>query len=260
MEIHTINQALNTYINCLTFPLGIKMLTDEKELPEKVKIPSKHFKKRLTVCQSFSMSRFQGVTIALGKEDQSCPTASVFLGFREPVQYYTEGNLCDGMYSASREVGAVMEENMPRFPYNKYTHLLISPLHRATFMPDFICVYCNPAQLMRLVHGARYNKGGVITSSFTGRGECAHVIVNTIETGDYQVAILCNGERVFGRAQDFEMAFTIPVAKAEELISGLENSHNNGIRYPIPSWVNYEAAFPPSIAKLEEMWSDNNHG
>jgi len=40
MEIHTINQALNTYINCLTFPLGIKMLTDEKELPEKVKIPS----------------------------------------------------------------------------------------------------------------------------------------------------------------------------------------------------------------------------
>lgn len=256
MELKALNEALVSYINPQTPSLAVKMVEKGGELPEKVKLPSKHFKHRLTICQAFNMARFNGLAIALGKEDQSCPVGSVILGFQKPVPYYTEGKMVAGMYAADLEVGAKMEEDLQCFPHGKYSYLLIAPLARAAFDPDFIYIYCNPAQLMRLVQGARYNSGMEIKSSFSGRAECAHAIVPTIETGDYQVVLPSNGERVFAHTQDHEMSFTVPIARAEDLVSGLEGSHKNGIRYPIPFFINYKATFPPNISKVEEIWSE----
>ena len=254
MDLQVMHEALKAYINPQTQPIAVKMLPKGGELPEKVKIPSQHFKHRLTICQAFNMARYNSLSIALGKKDQSCPVGSVILGFQEPVPYYSEGNMVAGMYACSKEIGAIMEKELQRFSYEKYSYLLVAPLLRAAFEPDFINIYCNPAQLMRLVHGARYNKGNAITSSFTGRAECSHAIVPTIELGECQVVLPSNGERVFAHTQDFEMSFTVPLAKAEDLVSGLEQSHKNGIRFPIPFFINYKATFPPNITKVEESW------
>lgn len=256
MDLHIINEAIKTYIKPQTPPLAIRMVGAGEELPEKVKMPSKHLKNRVTICQSFNMARYTGVTLALGKEDQSCAAGSIILGFREPVPYFNEGNLVAGMYAASHEVGAAIEKDLERFPTGKYSYILVAPLDRANFEPDLINIYGTPAQMSRLVQAARYNTGVAVKSSFTGRAECAHAIVRTMESGEYQLLLLCNGERVFAHSQDFEMSFAFPVAKADELISGLEGSHKNGIRYPTPFWVNYKAAFPPSIAKIDEIWND----
>jgi len=256
VEPHKFCEALKNYINIQTPPLAVKMVSGDSELPEKAKVPSKHFKNRLTICQAFNMARYNGLSIALGRDDQSCPVGSVILGFREPVSYYTEGNMVAGMYAASKEIGALMEKDLQCFPPGKYSHLLVAPLNRAAYEPDFVNIYCNPAQLMRLVHGARYNNGQIINSSFTGRAECSHAIVPTIEYGKYQVVLPSNGERVFAHTQDFEMSFAVPLAKAGDLVAGLEESHKNGIRYPIPFFVNYKASFPPSLTKIEEAWNE----
>jgi len=256
VEPHKFCEALKNYINIQTPPLAVKMVSGDSELPEKAKVPSKHFKNRLTICQAFNMARYNGLSIALGRDDQSCPVGSVILGFREPVSYYTEGNMVAGMYAASKEIGALMEKDLQCFPPGKYSHLLVAPLDRAAFEPDLINIYCNPAQLMRLVQGARYNNGQIISSSFTGRAECSHAIVPTIEFGQYQVVLPSNGERVFAHTQDFEMSFAVPLAEADDLVAGLEESHKNGIRYPIPFFVNYKASFPPKLTKIEEVWNE----
>ncbi len=256
MDLQGIHETLKTYINPPTPPLAIKLVPPGEELPGNAKIPSLHFKNRLTICQCFNMVRYSGITIALGKEDQSCAAGSIILGFKEPISYFKEGNLVAGMYAANHEIGAVMEENLERFPAGKYIYLLVAPLSRANFEPDLINIYGNPAQMARLVQAAHYNSGRAVQSSFTGRAECAHALVRTMESGDYQLLLLCNGERVFAHAQDFEMSFTFPLARADELISGLAESHKNGIRYPVPFWVNYRAVFPPSIAKIDEIWNE----
>ena len=67
----------------------------------------------------------------------------------------------------------------------------------------------------------------------------------------------CYGDRVFGQANDDEMAFTFPWSKVDELIEGLEGTHKGGVRFPIPSFVRYSGEFPPSYRKLDEIWSQN---
>lgn len=237
-----------------TYPLAVKMTSFGEALPEKTRKPLRDLKNRLAICQCFSMARKYGWVMALGREDQSCPIGSIVLGFEEAVPYYTEGNLAEGMYTCCKESGARSEEALGRFKQGEYEYLLMAPITKAEFDPDFVLVYCNPAQLMRLVHAALYEEGGSITSSFTGRGECSQTIVHTISRERCQVLLPGNGERVFGQTQDHEMAFSIPRAKIASVAQGLAKTHKAGVRYPIPAMLNYPATYPKKYTKLFEIW------
>ncbi len=211
---------------------------------------------RFAICQANALARRYGWVVALGKEDQSCSIGSVVLGLREPVEFYTQGNLAYGMYCETLEAGARSEAAVPRLAYGDYSHLLVGPLSRLLVEPDFVLVYGNAAQAMRLVQGALYKEGGAITSSFTGRGECCEIIVNTIKSGACQVILPGNGERVFGYTQDDEMAFTIPIQLVDTVTEGLTGTHKAGIRYPIPNSLLYQAKFPPKYGELEKIWQE----
>jgi uncharacterized protein (DUF169 family) len=107
---------------------------------------------------------------------------------------------------------------------------------------------------MRLVTAALYKRGGRITSSFSGRIDCADIIIQTMHTQDCQVILPCYGDRIFAQTEDSEMAFTIPRARIPEVIEGLKGTHKGGVRYPIPSFLRYQAVFPEKYMKLEELW------
>ncbi len=237
-----------------TFPLAIRLVKQGEELPPKARRPLRDHNKRLAVCQVLGMARHNGWTMAVGREDQSCPIGSVVFGFAEALPFYTEGNLCEGMYTATKEAGAVSEASVSRLPLGEISCLLVAPLERATFIPDVVLLYVNGAQLMRLVHAALYHRGGKLTSSFSGRAECSEAIVQTVIEGTCQVVLPGNGERVFAHTQDHEMAFAIPGPLLEEVLSGLEATHKAGIRYPVPGSLDFEPVFPPKYRTLAEMW------
>lgn len=140
----------------------------------------------------------------------------------------------------------------------------ISPLHDpemiASFArswpcePDLILVYGNGAQVMRLLVAALWRRGGRLHSSFSGRVDCADAVISTMQTGEPQVVLPCNGDRIFAQTQDDEMAFTIPATRIDEITEGLERSQRAGVRYPIPSWLRYTGGFPASYNKMEELW------
>ena len=68
-DLKELNQALNTYIRPLTFPLAIKMLKSKEEIPERTRRPFEQMKKKVAICQGVGMARKYGWAVAMGKEN-----------------------------------------------------------------------------------------------------------------------------------------------------------------------------------------------
>ncbi|MGC8959408.1 MAG: DUF169 domain-containing protein [Chloroflexia bacterium] len=255
MDWNEVNVVLERHIRPATFPLALRMLPAGEEVPEKARRPWRDLGVRMATCQVWNMARRYGWTLAAGLEDLSCPPGKVVLGLAPALPYYLEGNLCAGMYTAGAEAGARTEAATPRLEYGRYSTLVVAPLSRATFEPEVILLYGNPAQVLRLVIAALYRQGGRLEASFSGRLDCADILVGTPRRGTPQVILPCYGDRIFGQTQDEELAFALPPAALPDLLDGLEGTHRGGIRYPIPSFLRYTGQYPATYERLEELWT-----
>jgi uncharacterized protein (DUF169 family) len=254
MDLKEFDAALKSYIRPQTFPLAIRMAREGEAMPKRAKFPLRDLRVRVAVCQGFAIARRYGWTLAMRKEDISCPPAKVVFGFEEAIPYYTRGELCAGTYTETIEAGAISEAQIEKFEFGEYKSILVSPLHRAAFEPHLVLIYGNPAQVMRLVIASLWKRGGRLRSGFSGRIDCSDIVVVTIRSKEPQVILPCYGERVFGQTHDDEMAFAIPAARLEEVAEGLEGTHKGGIRYPIPGFLRYEGEFPAKYRRMEEIW------
>lgn len=254
MDAAALSTQLEKYLRVHTFPLGIRSYRPEETLPEKVKVPSRHLGVKVAICQAISIARRYGWTMAVGREDISCPIAKAVFGFEERNEYYTSGSLADGMYASCKEAGAKFEDALAKFGEGEYSYVVAGPLGRVNFVPDTVLVYGNPAQVLRLLNACLHRKGGSLTSEFSGRGDCADIVIRGKQTGEPQVILPCYGDRIFGMTADDEMAFTFPFTMGEEVVRGLEKTHAGGVRYPIPIYLRFQAEYPKSYQELEALW------
>ena len=255
VTLKEMEQALNTHIRPLTFPLAIKMLRSEAEIPEKTRRPFQQMKKKVAICQGIGMARKLGWAVAMGKEDMQCSLGAAPFGFFKNIDFWNEGNIAVGMFASSKEIGKKKEDLVDRFEYESYSHILVAPLNRAAFEPDLFMIYGNSAQIMRLVHGALYDEEGAVHSSSMGRLGCASIITS-IKNNECRYVLPGNGDRVFGMTQDYEMAFLAPAAKMDAVLDGLAQTHKAGVRYPITSFFNFQATFPPSYQEQMKIWEE----
>jgi len=131
--------------------------------------------------------------------------------------------------------------------------LVIFPLSRTKVVPDVVMGYCLPAQAMRLIQGYLYVTGGVLFFSSAGRmGSCHEGVVKAVKTGEPQLALLGNGDRVWGGAQDSEVMFACPSNRLHALMEGLEATHRAGLRYPVPAYMNYAPGFQAAFERRAE--------
>jgi MtaA/CmuA family methyltransferase len=254
IDVKTADHELQTYIRPQTFPVAIRMLRPGEPIPDRARRPARDFKKLSMNCQVIDMARRYGWTLVLTREDSICSLGIAALGFEKPTHLHNSGTLCEGMYTETKEAGQRSETAIDRFKEGEYTALLVAPLDRATFEPDLVCVYANPAQVMRLTQAALWKRGGKLASAFGGRVVCADIIVTTMRTDRPQVILPCSGDRIFGQTQDHEMAFTIPWAQMEEIVEGLRGTHAGGIRYPITQFMEYEAKLPARYMEANRVW------
>ncbi len=254
-DLKEVEQALNTYVRPLTFPVAIKMLKSEKEIPEKTRRPFQQMKKKVAICQGIGMARKLGWAIAMGKEDMQCSLGAAPFGFFKNIDFFDEGNLAAGMFTASKEVGKREEDLVDRFDHGAFSHILVAPISRTAFEPDLIMIYGNPAQIMRLIQGALFNEGGAVQSSSMGRLGCASIIT-VVKNNECRFLVPGNGDRIFGMTQDYEMTFMIPASKVDTVLDGLAQTHKSGIRYPITSFFNFEGTFPPSYQEQMKIWQE----
>lgn len=252
-----VNEEIEKFVRPQTFPLAIRMAKSGEPLPDKVRRPFADMGIKVAICQTFSIARRYGWALAVGREDLSCPLAKTAFGFEAVLPYYAEGNLACGMYTATAEAGARTEAEVPKFALGEYERVIVSPLGRAAFEPHVLLVYANSAQVMRLVAAALYRRGGRLHSSFSARLDCADAVIETMHTGRPQVILPCYGDRIYGQTEDHEMAFAVPWADADELVAGLQGTHQGGIRYPIPAWLRYTGEFPEKYQQLDSLWVED---
>jgi MtaA/CmuA family methyltransferase len=254
IDVRTADRELTLYVRPQTFPVAIRMLRPGEAIPERARRPARDFKKLSMNCQVIDMARRYGWTIALTREDSICSLGIAALGLEKPTHLHRSGTLCEGMYTETKEAGRRSEAAVDQFRPGEYAGLLVAPLDRATFEPDLVCLYGNPAQIMRLTQAALWKRGGKLASSFGGRVDCSEIIVTTMRTDQPQVILPCSGDRIFGQTQDHEMAFTIPWNQMEEIVEGLKGTHGGGIRYPITQFMEYEAKLPARYLEANRVW------
>ncbi len=247
------DEKLNRYLRLNTFPVAVRFLRSWEEMPERAKRPSRDMNNRFTTCQAIAMSRRYGWVLALGREDSSCVLGAMALGLEKRLSHYTEGNLCINLYTDNLKAGRLSEESVPRLPEGKYVGVVTAPLQRTSFEPDSIVIYGNGAQIMRLGQAYLWKRGGTLKSEFRGRIDCADVAIAPMIKGEPQMIVPCSGDRIFGQAQDHELAFGFPFFLLEEILKGLEATHKVGTRYPVTNWLSYTAGFPPSYEEYRQM-------
>jgi uncharacterized protein (DUF169 family) len=254
--LRQLDEALARYVRPDSFPLAVRMLKSGEPIPEGVKVPSKNLGEQWIVCQSIGVARRYGWGIAVGKDDVICPLAAIAFGFRRPNDEYLKGFVSVGMYCKDEAAAANLEASAWKFEPGSYDYVCVAPLNRASFEPHVIAVYANSAQVLRLVHASLYKNGGRMVSTSGGRLDCAEIVIQTLSTNEPKVILPCTGDRVFGMAQDNEMAFAFPWSYAREIIEGLEGTHQGGTRYPITVAMRDTVTMPKSYQELMKMLVD----
>ncbi len=250
LQLQEIDEALGRYIRPGTFPVAVRMLTSAREIPEKARMPKRDLGTAMAVCQGVALARRYGWSMAMGEADLLCPLGVLTLGFLPVKPKFLDGSFDIPFWAKNQDVRARIAQGIPRLEQGKYTHILVSPLHRAHFEPQVIVVYGNPAQIARLIQAAVCRTGVPIVSSSLGALACAGEITQTILTDQYQYLVVGAGDRTIVQTQDHELSFAIPISKAEALVEGLEATHKVGMRYPTPSFLTYRPSFPPSFDEL----------
>ena len=252
-EIQIIAKKLQKYLELKTFPLAIKLLKDEKEIPLEAKRPLKDFGNHLSLCQAFAISRREGITVAMLKEDMWCFYPVIGLGIVEAPQYFLEGNSRYPRLAKNIKAGKKWAETLPRFDTGKY---------KTTFEPDLILIYCNPTQLTQIFKTVTWIDGNDVNCRLSGDVGCVYSIVPAWQNKQFQVTIPCMGDRVRGLAEENEMIFSFPINRLGNFAEGLEtlDKNNEGIPYKFKQMPEYKLKESYiKISKLMGMDLENKY-
>ena len=85
-------RQLEKVVRLDTYPLAVKLLRSERDIPEEAKRPVRDFGYHLSLCQVFSMSRREGTAIAVLKEDMWCFEPVLAFGLEKPPVRFLQGH------------------------------------------------------------------------------------------------------------------------------------------------------------------------
>jgi uncharacterized protein (DUF169 family) len=245
---------LMKFLRLATFPVAVKLLENNEELKT-----TKFLKKpdeKIAICQLFSYARYYGWTMGCTKEDNLCPLAEIALGFDKAHKLFEEGAFFIGRYNETKEAAKKTTATMPKLPEGKFNAILTGALNRVDFDPDLILIWGNSAQIMRIIQGYLWKKGGRVSMSTFCDGVCADTISNALLTGELQIAFPCLGDRRFGMAMDTDLIASIPFQILDEILEGMEKTHEGGTRYPIPYQISTPKFFMNLKKQLDKVKKD----
>ena len=250
---HEFGKELEERVRLQTFPIAVKMLKKESDIPQGAQRPMRDFGYHLATCQAFAMSRRDGTTVALLLEDMWCPESVIGYGLLEPPQYFLDGYHHYPTGIRSLEAGSAWAHQFPRLEYGKYTGVVSAPLTAANFVPDVVVIYCDSAQLGILLMAATCKDGRELTCTVSKGGACVYSVVPPMQGGNYQITLPCGGDRRFAAAQHDEMIFSLPIAKMEEFMSTLRYCNEGGYTLPFKTIMKPEPPLPDNYFVMGKL-------
>jgi uncharacterized protein (DUF169 family) len=253
-NLHKQGQEIDRRLRLETFPLAVKLLEKEEDIPEAAQRPLKDLGYRMNVCQGFAMSRRNGTTIAMLKEDMWCVEPVIGYGIEKPPKYFMEGRNRFPEDVRTLEAGSNYASDFPRLEAGKYIGVVSAPLTTADFVPDVVMIYCNTEQLGLLLLGRECEVGYSLKCGLSSHAACVFSIVPVMQNGNYHVAVPCRGDHYGAMAKDSEMVFTVATDKLEDLLLGLRyvEEHGNS-KLPRAHLMQTEGFLPEPYLVLAKM-------
>lgn len=244
---------LERQLRLKTFPLALKLLESDGDIPDGAQRPLKDFGHHLSLCQAFQISRRDGIALAMLKEDNWCPEPVIGYGLGEPPKYFLEGHNRYPHDVETLEAGSHYAQQFPRLEVGKYIGLVSAPLTTTNFEPDLVMIYGDSAQLNLLLLAREYKEGYDVKCALSSHAACVYAVVPAIQSGECQVAIPCRGDHYRAMAGDDEIIFTVPRGRLEDLMAGLRYVNSSGSRLPKGYSVLPEYPLRESYEKIVKM-------
>jgi uncharacterized protein (DUF169 family) len=261
--LETMNKYGSDLLNMLalrTYPIGIKMLEDESEIPQGAVRPKKDLGEHYASCQAFALVRQRGMTLAMFLEDHWCFEPIIGYGLVEPPKDFYEGSGSD-FFVQNKEAAKERNNSIPILPYGKYAGMVLAPLQKANFIPDLTVIYCNATQLRQMLFGMMLKNGYRVTSTLDPVWSCVHSVVPSLLYGECEVTVPDFGEYQRGAVTDDEMMLTIPTGKMEEMMSGVYNYDKMGLGYrSIGREIKGDFQQPPFYKEYFKKWGLDTQG
>jgi uncharacterized protein (DUF169 family) len=213
-EFNRYGEELEKILLLRTSPVAVKMLEKEGDIPPGAVRPKKDRNYHLAQCQAFAMSRREGATVAMLKEDHWCPAALIAYG----------------MVPRPKRPGPVKSDPYECFEYGKYIGIVTAPLRSATFQPDVVIIYSNTSQLRSLLLSMNYDEKQLVNGRFFPPS-CGYAVVNVMKSGRCWVVLPDPGEYQRALCDEGEMMFSVPAGKMATLLADLSRFQSEGFAY-----------------------------
>jgi len=260
MEVKTISiakddlinfgKAVEAYVRPETLPVAINMLKSRADIPDGMKTAEEQIGATIALCQAWGKARFNGESLAMFKEDISCPIALFTLGMADPPATWSEGNLYLNWYTPDPKAAENLAKGMYKLPKGEYAGVAMSPIHTCNFEPDVVIIYCTPPQLLRFIAAALMREGGRFESSIFPPGVCTEIIAPIMQKGKCRFGIPCFGDRKYEYTSKDELVFSVPFARLEEIAEGLKFFYEHGHELPMQRPLDHASAQLETYKKL----------
>lgn len=226
---------LYAFLSLKTYPFGVKFYESIEERPEGTTRP----RHPMNTCQITSLARYYGRQMYFTADDMACVEGAVALGLAEETENMKSGKIA-GMLHADLESARRFTQLSPRIPFGRVKAVAVAPLCALSFEPDIVVAYGNTAQIMKIIQGYLWKRGGRVDFSTGGEWSlCSDVLAQAYNKKDIVLGIPCFGDRKTGLAQDDELTIGFPRLMLEEIMEGIKATAKVS-PYPIP----YDMGFP----------------
>ncbi|MBN1459943.1 MAG: DUF169 domain-containing protein [Armatimonadetes bacterium] len=242
-EFRSHGKEIDDLLRLDSFTVAVKMIRDMEEIPAEAVRPKRDLNQHIAQCQAFALTRREGKTVAMLKEDHWCYAPVIGYGLVEQPDFFKKGGLYDPQFdddpeirealggTGSKFLGHFLEKpelakNMtfPCFEAGKYVGCLTAPLRSTTFEPDVVFVYSNNAQLRNILMAIKYKEGIHVTSEFDPIDSCIYSLVPLVEgKQDYMITIPDPGEQERALTDENKIIFSLTREKVRVLVEGLRH-------------------------------------
>ena len=233
-DYQKVGQEFYDKLRLLTFPLAIKYIKDESEIPNEIGLirPSK-IGQKFSLCQAFTMARRWGRTVVMTFEDNHCITSSFVHGWEYmPGKQILKSQIISKYHSGPNAELSVQllfgqylnKDSMEKVKGN--IGFIVSPLNKTNIIPDVILCYGNPAQMTHIIHALEYEGRNLVKDQFfLGYGEsCIKGVLIPYISNQVQVVLPGTGDRTLSMTTEDEMAIGFPAKKLFYIMKNLFKS------------------------------------
>ncbi len=230
-KINKYAREIEQLLRLKTPPIGVKFIKSEDEIPADAVRPRKDKGGHFAQCQAFAMSRREGETVAVLKDDQWCWAPLIAYGLVDSSAIDFERDDIEPDVKGILKWTKELADALPSLPTNKYIGVVSAPLTTAGFIPDVILIYSNNAQLRSMLMALKFRPDYCVESDIEAFDSCVYAVVPVFLNGKYRVTFPDPGEYERAMVEEDKVIFSLPLNKLDDYADALKQLDKKGLGY-----------------------------